>query len=622
AAIAEAHFHRGNAARDAGDHAAAIAAYEASLAAAPGNPAVENNLGLARAAQGDADGAEACYRRALALDPMHADALANLANVLFARGEFAATEAVYERLFALLPTLPAYVWLQRGLGLQRQSRFVDAEACFRAALLQEPAEPRILMPLAHALLEQARHRDALPVLTELVAREPDHAWGRAMLCMAKQQLSDWNGIEAAFAALGELLDRGPDGVRHPPNPFAVLAMPFGPAQQLTVAQSWSRSLRVPDVTLPPCAFPADGKLRIGFVSSDLRAHALTFLALEFWERLRGGRLETFAYSLDPDAPGALGERIRAAFDHYVNVADDSAAAIAARLRRDGIGVAIDCNGYTRSARTEIFLLRPAPVQINYLGFPGTLGTPCFDYIVADAFGLPPDAERWYAEKPLRMPHSSFPCDTHRAPPGPPPPRSAHGLPDDAFVFCCFNNNNKILPRVFAVWMRLLAAVDRSVLWLFTYGPEVEANLSREAAAAGIAPQRLVFARRAPLAEHLARQPLADLFLDTLPYGAHTTTNDALLMGLPVLTCAGDRLASRIAGSQLHAIGLPELVTASLDEYEALALALARDPARLRALRARLAANRATHPLFDMRRYAADFEDLVQGAWAGYRATAR
>ncbi|MGH8852602.1 MAG: tetratricopeptide repeat protein, partial [Casimicrobiaceae bacterium] len=309
-----------------------------------------------------------------------------------------------------------------------------------------------------------------------------------------------------------------------------------------------------------------------------------------------------------------GARIRRAFDRFADVSAESAEATARRIRGDRIAILIDLNGYTTNSREQLFALRPAPLQVNSIGFPGTLGADWYDYILVDGFAAPEATQPFYTERLWRMPHSFYPSDTGRAPQGPSAGRVECGLPARGFVFCCFNKAFKILPEVFAVWMRLLHAVAGSVLWLLESDPAPSVNLRREAAAAGVDPARLVFAPRIPPQQHLARHAAADLFLDTFPYGAHTTTNDALLMGLPVLTCAGETLVSRIAGSQLHAIGLPELVTADFAGYEALALALARDPARLAALRARLAANRDTHPLFDMAGYTRDFESLMLQTW--------
>ena len=297
---------------------------------------------------------------------------------------------------------------------------------------------------------------------------------------------------------------------------------------------------------------------------------------------------------------------------------DSEQQIAQRIRGDEIAILIDRGGYTTHAREGVFALRPAPLQVNCIGFPGTLGAPWYDYIFTDRFTVPEHLQPFYAERPLYMPHMAFPSDTTRLSPAPPPSRAACGLPDGAFVFCCFSNAYKILPDVFAVWMRLLAAVPGSLLWLLETHSMAKQNLRREAGAAGVDPDRIVFAPFVDVTEHVARSAAADLFLDTYPYGAHTTANDALLAGLPVLTYAGDTMVSRIAGSQLHAVGLPELVTERVAEYEALALRLAAQPDLLRELRERLARNRHTYPLFDMERYARDFADAMERIWSEHQ----
>ena len=322
----------------------------------------------------------------------------------------------------------------------------------------------------------------------------------------------------------------------------------------------------------------------------------------------------FAYGLLPRHEGRAGRRVERAFEHFVDVSGDPLERIAQRIRDDRIDVLIDVNGYTRNARPVLFALRPAPIQVNAIGFQCTLGTSWHDYILSDRFSLPETSQRYFSERPLYMPHVIYPSDTTRLPAGPAPSRVACGLPERGFVFCCFNNAYKILPETFAVWMRLLGQVPGSVLWLLETSAEAKANLRREAQATGIDPQRLIFAPRVGVSEHVARNAAADLFLDTYPYGAHTTANDALLAGLPVLTRVGETLVSRIAGSQLHAIGLPELVTESVQAYEALALKLAREPALLQSYRERLAVNRQSYPLFDMARYARDFEHAMESAW--------
>jgi predicted O-linked N-acetylglucosamine transferase (SPINDLY family) len=310
-------------------------------------------------------------------------------------------------------------------------------------------------------------------------------------------------------------------------------------------------------------------------------------------------------------------RIEAAFDRFVDCSDEAVEQIARRIRADGIEVLIDLNGYTTHAKSELFALRPAPVQISWLGYLGTLGAPWYDYVLTDRFACPAELQGFFTERFLYLPDCYCPSDTQRPIAPVAPTRATCGLPEHGLVFCCFNNCYKILPPVFAVWMRLLAQVPGSVLWLSPAVATAHANLRREAAARGVDPERLVFAPRVSLSEHLARHLHADLFLDTTPYNAGTTANDALFMGVPVLTCAGETMASRVAGSQLLAIGLPELITTHLEDYEALALHLATAPERLQSLRDRLAANRPTYPLFDMARFTHALDDLLHTTWENY-----
>ncbi|MGH8851887.1 MAG: tetratricopeptide repeat protein, partial [Casimicrobiaceae bacterium] len=385
------------------------------------------------------------------------------------------------------------------------------------------------------------------------------------------------------------------------------------ANQLRAARRWAQSLAPAAPAVAPALGPRRSPLRLGYLSSDFRTHAVAFLATEVWERHDRTRIETHAYSIAPPEDSPLGARVAAAFSRFSDCSADAIDDTARRIRDDGIDILIDLNGYTTHARSEILALRPAPVQMSWLGYLGTLGAPWYDYVITDRLVTPEDQQAFFTERFLYMPHCATPGDTRRAASAPAPTRRACGLPAQGFVFACFNAAYKILPPVFDVWMRLLAQLPGSVLWLAIGEGAARDNLRREAAARGVEPGRLAFAPRVPPAEHLARHAHVDLCLDTLPYNAGTTANDALLMGVPVITRAGATMAGRVAASQLHAIGLPELVTASFADYEALALALARDPQALAALRARLAANRRTHPLFDMAGYTRDFEALLMHA---------
>ncbi|HEY2864189.1 MAG TPA: hypothetical protein VGK37_11275, partial [Casimicrobiaceae bacterium] len=556
-----------------------------------------------------------CYREVLAASPHHPDALANLANIEFGRENFSAAAATYQRAFATRREAPPGLWVRRALAQRRSGDMAAAEDSLRKAARLAPDDLDVQINLASACAERHRWVVAETPLLRALELDPGNPYALSMLAHARQHRCDWPGLDELFAAVNRQLEEGETGRRHPANPFPVLAMPTSARAQLHAAQRWAQAFAPsPAKPRPSVSTGSDKRLRIGFVSSDLREHPMAHLQVEHWERIDRSRFALYAYSLLPRDESAIGMRITAAFDSYTDVSGEPLAAIVQRIRDDRIAILFDLNGYTTHSREHLFAQRPAPIQINSIGFPGTLGADWYDYILVDRFGAPEAMQPFYTERLWHMPHASYPSDTTRAPQGTAPSRAACGLPAQGSVFCCFNKAYKILPDVFAIWMRLLGTVPHSVLWLLESGPDAAKALLREARRAGIDPVRVLFAPHVPVEQHLARQRVADLFLDTYPYGAHTTTNDALLAGLPVVTCAGETLVSRIAGSQLQAIGLPELVTTNLAEYEALALRLARQPEELAALRARLNANRRTHPLFDMARYTQDFEALLWHTW--------
>ncbi len=611
---AEALFHLGNLERERGGHDLAVIHYRQALIRAPGHAGVLNNLGLAYEEQGDAAQAEACYRQVLAASPNHPDALANLANIQFGRGEYDAAAKSYTHALAGRRDFPASFWTQRAIALHAIGALADAEDSLREASRLAPDIAKIQVDIGSLCLQQGKFDAAETAFEHVLALDPDHRYARTMLVHSRMQRCAWHGLDEGFAALGPTLEHErPRGTGDAAVPFPLLAMPLSPRLLLHAAQAWSAQIDAGTRPRPLRAGKPNQRLRLGFVSSDFRDHPTTHLLIDCWERLDRARFETFGYALLPAEDSVLGARVARAFDRFASVGHDAPAAIARRIRDDRIDILIDLNGYTMHARPEVFALRPAPVQINWLGYLGTTGARWYDHVLTDRFATPDEQQVFFTERFLAMPHCLFPSDPRRSIAAT-PARSACGLPDHGMVFCCFNTPYKILPPVFDVWMRLLAQVPGSTLWLSPGYAVACANLQREAAARSVDPQRLVFAPRVDLPEHRARHMHADLFLDTSPYNAGTTANDALFMGVPVLTCSGETMASRIAGSQLQAIGLPELVTDSLAAYEAMALRLAREPATLAALRERLAANRHTHPLFDMARYTRDFEALLLRTW--------
>jgi predicted O-linked N-acetylglucosamine transferase (SPINDLY family) len=391
-------------------------------------------------------------------------------------------------------------------------------------------------------------------------------------------------------------------------PFAVLALTDSSMLQRQAAETWVAARHPERRALPPPARrPGGGRIRIGYFSADYHGHATAHLVAGLLEAHDRERFEIFAFSFGPASGDEMRTRISAAVDRFIDVRDRSDQDVAQFSRSLGIDIAVDLKGFTSGARPDIFANRAAPVQVSYLGYPGTMGAGYIDYIIADRTVLPEDARRHYSEKVVYLPYSYQVNDDKREIADVAPSRAALGLPSDGFVFCCFNASYKIEPGTFRTWMRILQRIEGSVLWLFESNPAASASLRKEAEAAGVGGERLVFAEHLPQALHLARHRAADLFLDTRPCNAHTTASDALWAGLPVLTCAGESFASRVAASLLNAIGLPELVTTSPQHYEALAMELARDRGRLSGLREKLARNRLAEPLFDTARFTKHIE---------------
>jgi predicted O-linked N-acetylglucosamine transferase (SPINDLY family) len=363
-------------------------------------------------------------------------------------------------------------------------------------------------------------------------------------------------------------------------------------------------------------YPHD-RIRIAYLSADFREHAVSQLIVGVLEHHDRARFETIAISFGADDGSAMRSRIVKAVDHFVDIRTESDLDIARTIRDKEIDIAVDLMGFTTGARFNVFAMRPAPIQINYLGYPGTLGASYVDYVIADEIVIPPVQRQFYTEKVAYLPHSYQANDGARPVPRTIPTRHELGLPENGFVFCNFNNSYKITPELFDIWMRLLNQIDGSVLWLLESSTSGLENLRREAQQRGVAPDRVIFAPRTSVESHLARQCVADLFLDTVPYNAHTTASEALWVGLPVLTCLGSTFAGRVAASLLTSIGLPEQVTYSLRDYEERAFAIASDPTISASLKSKLERNRASSPLFDTKRFTRNVETLYMSMWQRY-----
>lgn len=567
-----------NVLRKLGRLAEAVAACEDIVAARPDAGEPLFRLGsILKDMRRESDAVEA-YRRALVLRPDFAECHVGIGNVLQTQGDYEGALEAYARAIALRPAM-ADAHVNRGAALERLGRLAEAIESYRRAVELDPKQTAVRVWLHHK---------------------------RRAIC-------DWRGLEEEEEALLRLVEGG--GAQGA-NPFALLSMAATARQQLACTCAAAGELRSKPFDFGPrLPREADAKLRVGFLSSDFCRHATALLAVQLPELIDRARFELLAYSNASDDGSEIGARMRSAFDRLVDIRAMSDEEAARRIHDDGVDVLIDMKGFTAGARLEVMALRPAPVQASFLGFPGTTGADFIDYVLADPIVAPMERQADYSENIVHLPHCYQPNDATRRIAELTPTRAQCGLPDAGFVFCCFNNSYKLTPAVFDVWMRLLAACPGGVLWLLDSNALMRENLRSEAQARGVDPDRLVFAPKTASADHLARHRLADLFLDTLPYNAHTTASDALWAGLPVLTCAGETFAGRVAASLLCAVGLPELVTTSLAEYERLALDLAcGDPARLRGIRGRLNAGRLTSALFDAPRYVRNFEAALTRMW--------
>ena len=535
------------------------------------------------------------------------------------RNDLARAERLFRRAIAANPGLP-HAWSNLGQVLWEQCRYDEGLECLRQAASADPGSAAAHANLANALSRATRLQQAVESYREALRLDPGLAGVRASFIKALRDLCEWEEADAHAAALQEAWRRDARVAAQVP-PFLSLVVTFAPEFRLAVARANADAVLAKVAGLPrpghPRAAGPRARLRIGYLSADLHEHAIGRASMRLFECHDRDRFETFAYRLDVDDGSALRTRLGAAFEHVADAHGEPFHVTAQRIAADGIDILVDLMGYTGLARPEVLALRPAPVQVAYLGYAGTTGASYIDHLIADDVVVPEADERWYAERPLRLSHGFFPASDAR-----PPPSALHrsdfGVPASAVVFCSFNAAHKIEQEVFAAWMRILCEVPQGVLWLGAN--QAEARLRRAAEAAGVAPDRLLFARRvASEADYLGRLRLADLFLDTRTYNAHSTAADALWAGLPVLTVDGGAFAGRVAASLVRCAGLPELATPDLRAYEAAAVRLATGPQALARLRDRLDAARATSPLFDPRSYARALEAAYLGV-AGVRST--
>jgi predicted O-linked N-acetylglucosamine transferase (SPINDLY family) len=581
--FAEGYYKRGNAYNRAGNWSVALSDYDQAIALDPRFANAFCNRGTVLERLSRWNEALESYNRALELNPGDAFAHYNRAGVLRELHRFEEAIASYDRAISLNPGyVEAYV--NRGHMLQKLSRYEQAAASYGKAFELRPIRTQAGQPAALA---------------------PEQKYVLGLKRQSQMQICDWQGFDDDL----ELIAEGLRAKLPVILPFAWLAMLDDPALQRAAAETWVREEAPPAATLGAITRRTPGrKIHIGYFSADFRIHPVSYLTAGLFESHDRSRFDVTAFAFGPPTNDPMRARLTRAFDRFIDVRERTDAEVASLARNIGIDIAVNLNGITEFSRSPIFALRAAPIQVNYLGYPGTMGAEYMDYLIADGAVIPRARQGDYSEKIIYLPDSFMPFDASYSVADRTFTREELGLPPDGFVYCCFNGSHKITPMIFVSWMRLLQRNESCVLWLSATNPTAAANLRKAARQHGVDDRRLIFAKQMQLLpEHVARLRAADLFLDTFPYNAHSTAVDALFAGLPVLTYAGTSFASRVANSLLRAVGVHETIAGSLSEYEAMATDLALDASRLGRIRRLLAGNHASMPLFDTARYTRNLE---------------
>ena len=610
---AEAHNNLGNILKGQGKLDEALESYKRALEIKPDYPVAYNNLGNALKDQGKLDEAVASCKRALEIKPDFAEAYINLGNALKEQGKLDEAVASYKQALEIKPDYPV-AYNNLGTVLTKQGKLDEAVASYKRALEIKPDYAEAHNNLGTVLTKQGKLDEAVASYKRALEIKPDYAVAEAQMRHQQQHMCDFT-LYTGLKEVAQRLDTSDEAI----PPFIQLSWQDNAAAQLHRSQRFAKT-NYPTASPAPIAKPPTvrpERLRVGYFSADFHNFPGMYLMARMLEIHNRNAFEIFAYSYGPQKNDEMRRRIRDGVDHFVDIAGQTDQSIQSQAKSDKIDIAIHRNGYTTSSRTEIFVNRLAPIQISYLGYPGSLGAEFIDYIVADPIVVPAEQRQFYSERIIYLPDTYQPTDNTRQIASINTKRAEFGLPEKGVVFCCFNNSFKISPHEFDIWMRLLSKVGGSVLWLLEGNEWAAKNLRLEAENRGINPDRLVFAKRLPQVEHLARHKHIDLFLDTFNYNAHTTASDALWAGLPVVTKAGEQFSARVAASVLDAVGLPELITASEDEYEQLAFELATKPRKLKTLKRKLAKNIASQPLFDTERYTRNFEAGLQKAYNLY-----
>ena len=611
---AEAYYSRGVALEELQRDEEALGSYESVLAIRPDYAEAYFRCGVVLQKLKRNEDAVLCYERAITLNFENAEFHGNLGNVLQDLRRYGDALASYDRALAIKPEHEV-LHVNRGVALDVLMRDSEAVLSYDKALALKPDFVRAHYNRALVLIKMQRYEEALANLDKAFAYMPDYGFLFGQCLHYRMHISDWIDFDDHIKQLAEKIERHDKAS----SPFVVLSMTDSPFLQQEAALIYAQEKFPERHSLPEIPKrERHDKIRIGYFSADFWNHPVSFLTAELFELHHRDEFEIVAFSFGPDKQDEMRKRVEVAFDRFVDVQDLSDMEVATLSRSLGIDVAVDLGGFTAYSRTGIFALRAAPIQVSYIGYLGTMGVDFIDYLIADPTLVPEQNQQYYSEKIAYLPSYQV-NDTKRRIADKHFTREECGLPAKGFVFCCFNNNYKITPGTFGCWMRILKQVEGSVLFLYERNSAAVANLKKEAESRGVHAERLIFGKRLPLPEYLARYRVADLFLDTFPYNAGATASDALWSGLPVLTCRGESFASRVAASLLNAIELPELITTTQEEYEALAIDLATNPEKLGQIRRRLELNRLTTPLFDTQLFTLHLEEAYRMMYERYLA---
>jgi len=601
---ADAHFNRAMTLRDLRFYQGAVEGFNAAAALNPAHVEAHFERGQVLSAMRYHQSAAQSFSRVISLNPSYFAAHNNLGIEMYQLNNHDAAIFSFRNALAVKPNSPSAL-TNLGNSLRAVGRLGDALTSYERAISAQPNYALAISGRASVLREMGRKTEALAAFDHALRLNPNAPFMAGDRLHTQMSVCAWEQFDERLAVLVAAIEAGQTATAS----WLLLALVDSLPLQRKAAEIWTQARHPASPALGLLEpHPPGEKIRLGYYSADFYNHATAHLIAELFERHDRSKFELIAFSFGPQPQDHMRARLIEAFDQFIDVSKSSDLEIAAASRNQKIDIAVDLKGFTTDYRAGIFALRAAPIQVSYLGYPGTMGADYIDYIVADATVIPQQARAFYTEKVVALPHSYQVNDSQRVVSERTLTRAEAGLPETGFVFCCFNNTFKILPATFDGWMRILQRVPGSVLWLLRDSAAAEENLRKEAAQRGIDPARLVFAPRLPTEEHLARHRLADLVLDTLPYNAHTTASDALWMGVPVLTLPGESFAARVAASLLRAVGLEDFIAATQQAFEDAAVALAQDPTRVSAARQKLTTARATAPLFDAGLFARHIEE--------------